>query len=108
MHESLRAVSNLENNLIKAIWFLFMAFYKQSECHYRLPSPAPAPPWPRSVQAIASVLVSAAHPNTAASFDFLHNQAKVGRLSAKEFYNVVVLQHKVHCTLKEIDLPWWQ
>ena len=69
---------------------------EKTDCHYRLP--------PRSVQAIAAVLVSAAHPDTAASFDFLHNQAKVGRLSAKEFYNVAALQHKVHCTLEEVDL----
>ena len=56
---------------------------KKTDCHYRLP--------PRSVQAIAAVLVSAAHPNIAASFDFLHDHTKVGRLSAKEFYNVVAL-----------------
>ena len=69
---------------------------EKNDCHYRLP--------PRSVQAIAAVLVSAAHPNIAASFDFLHDHTKVGRLSAKEFYNVVALQYKVHCTLEEVDL----
>ena len=60
-----------------------MLAHLKTDCHYRLP--------PRSVQAIAAVLVSAAHPNIAASFDFLHDHTKVGRLSAKEFYNVVAL-----------------
>ena len=31
-----------------------------------------------------------------------YDHAKEGRLSEKEFYNVVALQHKVHCTLKEV------
>ena len=30
MHGGLRAVSNFENNWSKVIWFLFMAYYKQS------------------------------------------------------------------------------
>ena len=31
-----------------------------------------------------------------------YDHAKGGRLSEKEFYNVVALQHKVPCTLKEV------
>ena len=43
----------------------------------------------------------------AAHFDLAlprYDHAKEGRLTEKEFYNVVALQHKVPCTLKEVPL----